>query len=331
MNNDEIKDFYKGKEILITGGTGSLGNILARKLLSEYKPKGIRIFSRDENKQFNMKHALELEGFISGYDFLLGDVRDEYRLELACKKVDYVIHAAAIKQIPIAETNPLECIKTNINGTTNVLRACLSQKIKKAILISSDKAVEAANLYGATKKIGECLFIQGNIYSGLKGTKFSVVRYGNVIGSRGSFIPIIKKCIKNNKTIPITHFEMTRFWITLNQAADLVLKCLAISKGGEIFVPKLPSTLIKDIIYALDQNAQLIEIGIRKGEKLHECLISNEELRHLKHYDDNLFIIAPNILDPYNYNDFKKYLSSDCLIHYPGLDDEQILKLINEK
>lgn len=326
MNNDGIKDFYKGKEILITGGTGSLGNILVRKLFSEYEPKGIRIFSRDENKQFNMKHALESEGFLTGYDFLLGDIRDEYRLELACKRVDYVIHAAAIKQIPIAEKNPLECIKTNVNGTANVLRACLSQNVKKAIITSSDKAVEAANLYGATKKIGECLFTQGNVYSGLEGTKFSVVRYGNVIGSRGSFIPTIKKCIKNNKPVPITNLNMTRFWITLNQAANLVLECLAMAKGGEIFIPKLPRTKIIDIIYALDENAQLIEIGIRKGEKLHECLMSKEETLHLESIQDDIFILVPEIKNKEMTN---KYTSEECLNFNP--DYERILRLINEK
>lgn len=258
--------------VLITGGTGSFGQAFTRYLLSFKKPPTIRIFSRDEYKQYQMQQELPSPKL----RFLLGDVRDKERLMRAMDGVDLVIHAAALKHIPAAEYNPFEPIKTNILGTQNVIEACLNTGVKKALLISSDKAAHPVNLYGATKLCAEKLFVQGNVYSSKKKTKFSVVRYGNVLGSRGSVVPLFKKQ-KANGWLTITHRDMTRFWITLDQACKFVVKMLALMKGGEIFVPKLPSVKVVDLARAISPRAKLKVTGVRPGEKLHETLITEEE------------------------------------------------------
>lgn len=266
------------KEILITGATGTLGNYLVREILTEYSDiKGLRLLSRDENKQFHMANKLKSEGLPHKYAFLIGDVRDQARLELACHGVDYVIHAAAMKQIPTAETNPIEAVKTNVIGAINVIGACLAESVSKCMFISTDKAVHPANLYGATKMAAERLFVQGSVYTGGHRTAFSVCRYGNVIGSRGSFIPTMIKRIESGQELAVTDRQMTRFWIKPQDAVKFVLRCLMLSEGGEIFIPKMVSAYLVDMAKSIDVNVQIEETGMRRGEKLHELLVSEEE------------------------------------------------------
>ena len=267
--------FLKNKTIMITGGTGSFGQECTKFLL-QYNVKKVIIYSRDELKQFEMSNKFNS----SKIRFFLGDVRDLDRLKLATKKVDILIHAAALKQVPAAEYNPMECIKTNIYGAENVIGACIENNVKKIVALSTDKAANPANLYGATKLCSDKLFISANSLSGSANTKFTVVRYGNVIGSRGSVLPYFKSLIqKNVKSLPITDERMTRFWLTLDYGVKFVLNSMDMMKGGELFVPKTPSIKIIDLVKALDKNIKYHTIGIRPGEKLHEVLCPEDSAR----------------------------------------------------
>ncbi len=291
---------FKNKIILITGGTGSFGNACAKHLYKKHRPKKIIIFSRDELKQYEMQNSLSRDGYnIDKFRFFIGDVRDRARLNLAFNDVDFVIHAAALKQIPAAEYNPQECINTNINGASNVIFASLEQGVKKVIALSTDKASSPINLYGATKLASDKLFVSANMLGGKKySTRFSVVRYGNVLNSRGSVIPFFKKLIKIKKTsLPITDPKMTRFFISLHDGIKFVLNSFERMQGGEIFIPKLPSCYIKDIAKALSPKTKLKIIGIRPGEKLHESLCSTEE-SHLTIEFRNHYVIEPTIWEP---------------------------------
>lgn len=276
-----------GKSVLITGGTGSLGKRLVKKLLAEHRPKKIIILSRDELKQ----HEMAIRFKDDSLRFFIGDVRDRERLNRAFNGVDYVIHAAALKQVPAAEYNPYEFIKTNVLGAQNVIDAAVDAGVKKVIALSTDKAANPINLYGATKLCSDKLFIAGNSYAGSQPTRFSVVRYGNVVGSRGSVIPLFKK-LKKSGVLPVTDTEMTRFWITIEQGAEFVLQSLHSMHGGEIFVPKIPSASIVDVARAIAPDAKIDVVGIRPGEKLHEVLISEENGRETLEYD-GYFVIQP--------------------------------------
>lgn len=262
--------------ILITGGTGSLGNAIVEKLLEQTSARRIAIFSRDELKQFNMKLKFKNNERLRWF---LGDVRDEKRLKLALHGVDYVIHAAALKQVDTGEYNPMEFIKTNIYGSQNLIEASIYSGVKKVVALSTDKASSPINLYGATKLTADKLFIAANNYSFDRGTTFSVVRYGNVMGSRGSVIPLFKELAKINKPIPVTDFRMTRFWISLDQAVDFIFESLEIMQGGELYVPKIPSMKILDLARAISPKVKIEEIGMRPGEKLHEEMISADDSR----------------------------------------------------
>jgi UDP-N-acetylglucosamine 4,6-dehydratase len=277
--------------ILLTGGTGSFGTALIRHLLSNKKFKGIiRVFSRDEFKQYQLQQKYPDDLRLR---YLIGDVRDVRRLSRAVNGADVVIHAAALKQIPIAEYNPFEVIKTNILGSQNVVESALDGGIPRTLLISSDKAVHPVNLYGATKLAAEKLFVQGNVYRGRRKVMFSVARYGNVLGSRGSVVPLFLKQKKTN-ALTITHKDMTRFWITLPQAADFVIAVLRSMDGGEIFVPKLPSVKIMDLARVIAPDARLKFTEIRIGEKLHEELIAFEESDRCK-VEKNHYILIPQV------------------------------------
>lgn len=277
--------------ILITGGTGSFGKRCVKTLLERYQPKKIIIYSRDELKQFEMAQVYNSP--IMRY--FIGDVRDRDRLMLAMRGVDYVIHAAALKQIPAAEYNPMECIKTNIHGASNVIDAALAQDVKKIIALSTDKAANPINLYGATKLASDKLFVAANNIAGAGSTRFSVVRYGNVVGSRGSVVPFFQKLLREGaKELPITDLRMTRFWITLQQGVDLVLKSFARMQGGEIFVPKLPSMKITDLAAAMAPSLPLKVVGIRPGEKLHEVMCPADDYHLTLEFADH-FVIRPTI------------------------------------
>lgn len=276
-----------GKTILVTGGTGSFGRKFIEKAL-KHEPKAIRVFSRDELKQFNMAQEIKDDRV----RYFIGDIKDKSRLYRAMQGVDIVVHAAALKQICACEYNPMEAVKTNIIGTSNVLEAAMDNKVEKALFISTDKAVNPSNLYGATKLAAEKLFIQANSYSGQKGTKFSCSRYGNVIGSRGSVIPLFLNQAKEGE-FTITDQNMTRFLISLEQGVDFVIGCLERMIGGEIFIPKLPSCRIMDIAKAIDSNARIRIVGVRAGEKVHEALLTAEEVRHTKEFD-NYFVVEPS-------------------------------------
>ena len=278
-----------GASILVTGGTGSFGKVFVRRLLAEHRPARVIVYSRDELKQHEMAQRLgqkELRYFI-------GDVRDLARLERALKGVDFVVHAAALKQVPTAEYNPIECIKTNVFGAENVINACLDQGVRKVIALSTDKAVSPINLYGATKLCSDKLFIAANHLAGKGGTCFAVVRYGNVIGSRGSVVPFFKECSKTGK-LPITDPRMTRFWIRLEDGADFVMRALGMMHGGEIFIPKIASMRITDLATAICARCKQETVGIRPGEKLHELLITRDDARHTLNFD-SFFIIQPAV------------------------------------
>ncbi|WP_261545147.1 UDP-N-acetylglucosamine 4,6-dehydratase (inverting) [Campylobacter lari] len=282
---------FNGKSILITGGTGSFGKTYTKTLLQKYKPKKIIIYSRDELKQFEM--AREFNDTCMRY--FIGDVRDKERLSIAMKDVDFVIHAAAMKHVPIAEYNPMECIKTNIHGAQNVIDACLENNVEKCIALSTDKACNPINLYGATKLASDKLFVAANNIAGNSHTKFSVTRYGNVVGSRGSVIPFFKKLINEGaKELPITDERMTRFWISLEDGVNFVLNNFAYMHGGEIFVPKIPSMKIVDLAKTMAPNLAHKIIGIRAGEKLHEIMISSDD-SHLTYEFENYYAISPSI------------------------------------
>ena len=282
-----------GKTILITGGTGSFGNHFTDYVLQHYKPKKIIIYSRDEFKQFQMRNRLMEHDAVMRY--FIGDVRDEARLHRAFEGVDYVIHAAALKQVPACEYNPNEAIKTNIHGAMNVIEAALDTGVKRVVALSTDKAVNPVNLYGGTKLVSDKLFIAANSYSGYKDTRFSIVRYGNVAGSRGSVIPFFRSLVESGeRELPITDFEMTRFWITLEQGVRLVIKALGESKGGETFIAKIPSFKITDLAKAILPDGVLKEVGIREGEKLHEVMITKEDSLYTYEYDQH-FIVYPHM------------------------------------
>jgi UDP-N-acetylglucosamine 4,6-dehydratase len=274
--------------ILITGGTGSFGQKFTEVLLNEYNPKAIRIFSRGELLQEEMRRKFKDD---SRLRFLIGDVRDHDRVYRAMNGVDIVVHAAALKQVPTCEYNPIEAVRTNIEGTVNVVNAAIDNGVIKAFAISTDKAVHAINLYGATKLVMERLFIQANVYTGERRCKFSCVRYGNVIGSRGSVIPLFFQQKKDN-LITITDEKMTRFWITLEQGVRFVIDCIQRMQGGEVFVPKIPSTHITDLAEVIAPKAKREIVGIRPGEKLHEILVPEEEAKHSREFD-KYFIIEP--------------------------------------
>ena len=282
--------FLKNKTIMITGGTGSFGQMCTKFLLKQNIKKLI-IFSRDELKQFEMSNKFNN----SKLRFFLGDVRDRHRLELATKQVDILIHAAALKQVPAAEYNPMESIKTNIYGAENVISASIENNVKKIIALSTDKAANPANLYGATKLCSDKLFVNANNLSGSSDIKFAVVRYGNVVGSRGSVLPYFKSLIqKNVKSLPVTDKRMTRFWITLDRSVKFVLDSINIMRGGELFVPKAPSIKIVDLVKALDQNIKYHIIGIRPGEKLHEVLCPEDSTRDTIEFK-NYYLIRPSL------------------------------------
>ena len=282
--------------ILITGGTGSFGKCFVENIFKEYSPKKVIVYSRDEYKQFKMKNKFAEILSPEQQDklrFFIGDVRDKERLYRAFKGVDYVVHAAAMKQVPACEYNPFEAIKTNIHGAQNVIDAALDRGIKKVVALSTDKAVNPINLYGGTKLVSDKLFISAGAYSGENGTVFSIVRYGNVAGSRGSVIPFFKNILEQGlKELPITDMRMTRFWITLEEGVSLVLKALKESKGGETYISKIPSFKISDLAIAMDKDCIIKEIGIREGEKLHEVMITKDDSRSTYEYDKH-YIIYP--------------------------------------
>lgn len=293
---------FDNKSILITGGTGSFGKKYVQTLLDRYKPKKIIIYSRDELKQFEMQQVFNDDCM----RYFIGDVRDQARLRRAMRGVDYVIHAAALKQVPAAEYNPMECIKTNIDGAENVIEAALDNEVEKVIALSTDKAANPINLYGATKLASDKLFVAANNISGGHKTTFSVVRYGNVVCSRGSVVPVFQKFIDEGKDhIPITHEEMTRFWISLQQGVDFVLKNFKRMVGGEIFVPKIPSIKITDLATAMAPELPQKIIGIRPGEKLHEVMCPSDLSFDTYEYSDH-FVIAPGIRFNNSSNDFTK-------------------------
>ena len=312
---------WDNKAVLVTGGTGSFGKKFVRILLKEYNPKKVIIYSRDELKQFEMR--------TNGFDhpnirWFIGDVRDEQRILRAMNGVDIVVHAAALKQVPACEYNPMEAVKTNISGAQNVINAALDAKVSRVLALSTDKAVNPVNLYGATKLCAEKLFVQSNAYSGQQSTRFSCVRYGNVVGSRGSVIPLFMKQ-RESGTITITDPRMTRFWLTLEQGVRFVISCIERMVGGEIFVPKLPSMNIMDLAKAIAPKATIKEIGIRAGEKLHEALLSDQEPRHTFDTGD-MYVVAP--LHPWWTEDNMsagKLLGED--VSYNSHENEQVLTI----
>jgi len=287
-------DIFKGKAVLITGGTGSFGQRMVRQLLADGHTKRVIVYSRDELKQYEMSHAPG----IAGHDkmrYFIGDVRDRDRLEMGMRDVDIVIHAAALKQVPAAEYNPFEFVATNIIGAENVVQAALRAGVDKVIALSTDKAANPINLYGATKLASDKIFIAGNNLAGSCGTRFSVVRYGNVVGSRGSVIPFFQKLIDEGADhLPITDERMTRFWITLKQGVDFVTDCLNRMHGGELFVPKIPSMHITDLAHAMAPDLPHKIVGIRPGEKLHEIMITQDDARNTAEVE-NGYVIKPPI------------------------------------
>ncbi len=291
---------FDQKTILITGGTGSFGHKYVQTLLARYKPAKIIIYSRDELKQYEMQQKYNADCM----RYFIGDVRDEQRLIRAMRGVDFVIHAAALKQVPAAEYNPMECIKTNINGAENVINAAIENSVEKVIALSTDKAANPVNLYGATKLASDKLFIAANNISGGSKPRFSVVRYGNVVGSRGSVVPFFEKLRDSGADhLPVTHLEMTRFWISLQGGVDFVLKNFSRMLGGEIFVPKIPSIRIVDLAKSIAPHLPVKEVGIRPGEKLHEMMCPGDMSYNTYEYDDH-YVIAPSIQFSNRSNDF---------------------------
>ncbi len=285
---EPISEFLRDKVILLTGGTGSFGRHFTKVLLDRFDFKALRIFSRDELKQFEMRAQLSNTDRIR---FLIGDVRDPGRLSRAMEGVDVVVHAAAMKQVPACEYNPFEAVKTNILGAQHVIDASIDHQVRRVIALSTDKAVSPANLYGATKHCAEKIFVQGNSYAGGRATRFSCVRYGNVLGSRGSVVPLFLKQ-RQSGVLTVTDESMTRFWLTLEQAVQFVLGRMTQMYGGEIFVPRLPSMKITDLAKAIAPECAIECVGIRPGEKLHESMIAEDESRHTLEYED-LFTIMP--------------------------------------
>ena len=282
---------FNNKSILITGGTGSFGRQYVKTLLANYQPKRLVIYSRDELKQYEMQQDFDAPCM----RYFIGDVRDKDRMTQAMRDVDFVIHAAALKQVPAAEYNPMECIKTNIHGAENVIAAAIANNVEKVIALSTDKAAAPINLYGATKLASDKLFVAANNMVGQGRTRFSVVRYGNVVGSRGSVVPFFKKLVAEGaESIPITHPEMTRFWITLPMGVAFVLKNFQRMHGGEIFIPKIPSVRIMDLATAYAPNTPTKDVGIRPGEKLHEVMCPTDDSYHTYEFEDH-YVIAPSI------------------------------------
>ena len=282
---------FDNASILITGGTGSFGRAFVRKMLQDYRPRRLIVYSRDEFKQFEMQQEFDAPPM----RFFLGDVRDEPRLAMAMRGVDYVVHAAALKQVPAAEFNPMECVKTNVMGASNVLAAAMANDVKKVIALSTDKAANPLNLYGATKLCADKIFVAGNNLVGQGRTRFSVVRYGNVVGSRGSVVPLFKKLVREGASeIPITDPRMTRFWITLDQGVNFVLNSFARMRGGETFVPQIPSARITDMAEALAPGIPQKIVGIRPGEKLHEIMCPADDSRLVLAYPQH-YVIQPSI------------------------------------
>ncbi|MEO5801957.1 MAG: UDP-N-acetylglucosamine 4,6-dehydratase (inverting) [Verrucomicrobiota bacterium] len=282
---------WQDKVVLVTGGTGSFGKKFTEILLRDYRPKKLIIFSRDELKQHDMRQQFPETANLP-LRFFIGDVRDRERLERAFHGVDIVVHAAALKQVPACEYNPFEAILTNVMGAKNIIDAAIDQNVKKVLALSTDKAVNPVNLYGATKLCSEKLFVQGNAYSAATGTRFSCVRYGNVVGSRGSVIPLFEQQRKNGK-LTITDPRMTRFWITLDQGVRFVINAIEKMHGGEVFVPKIPSMNIMDLAKAVAPECKIENTGIRPGEKLHEVLVSEDEARNTVELDDMFVVLQP--------------------------------------
>ena len=281
-----------GKAILITGGTGSFGQKMAETLLAAYAPRRLVVFSRDEYKQIEMERRLPVREH-PALRYFIGDVRDQDRLRMAMRGIDIVLHAAALKHVPTAEYNPIECIHTNVLGAENVIKAAIDAGVEKIVALSTDKAANPVNLYGASKLAADKLFIAGNALAGAEGTRFSVVRYGNVVGSRGSVVPLFRRLVAEGATeLPITDPRMTRFWITLQQGVDFVLSCLPLMTGGEIFVPKIPSMRLVDLARCLAPDLPHRTIGIRPGEKLHEVMITEDDSRTTKEIGDR-YVIEP--------------------------------------
>jgi UDP-N-acetylglucosamine 4,6-dehydratase len=306
-----ILDGLNDKSILITGGTGSFGRAFLAKLLSTAQPRRVVVFSRDELKQYEMQQHPRFSG-IEKLRFFIGDVRDYDRLHLAMRDIDTVIHAAALKQVPAAEYNPMECIKTNIHGAENVVRAAMERGVSKVIALSTDKAANPINLYGATKLASDKLFVAANNMAGRRRTIFSVVRYGNVVGSRGSIVPLFQRLIADGvDALPITDKRMTRFWITLAQGVEFVFSSLDRMVGGEIFVPKIPSVRIVDLASAMAPDKPLNIIGIRPGEKLHETMCPADDAHLTLEFHDH-FVIRPSI-------------------RFHHLDTDYILNLLGER
>jgi UDP-N-acetylglucosamine 4,6-dehydratase len=282
-----------GKTILVTGGTGSFGKHFAQAVMRRHRPKKLIIFSRDEHKQVEMSAGLGAQE-LEVMRFFIGDVRDEQRLEMAMNGVDVVIHAAALKHVPVAEYNPFECINTNVMGAENVVRAALRNNVSRVIALSTDKAVNPVNLYGASKLAADKIFVAANHLSGSRQTRFSVVRYGNVVGSRGSVLPLFQRLIADGaKSLPITDPRMTRFWITLEQGVNFVLSSLAIMAGWEVFVPKIPSMRVVDLAKVLAPELPQHVIGIRPGEKLHEVLLTEDDARCTFDLGDRYIVLPP--------------------------------------
>ena len=281
---------FNGKTILVTGGAGSFGKRFVKTVCKRYDPKKVIVYSRDEAKHFELRAELDTPSL----RMFIGDVRDASRLNQAMRDVDFVVHAAALKQVPAAEYNPMECLKTNVHGAENVINAALANDVPKIVALSTDKAANPINLYGASKLAADKLFVAGNNVSGGHPTRFSVVRYGNVVGSRGSVVPFFKNRLEQGRELPITDEKMTRFWITLQQGVDFVLRSFERMQGGEIFVPKLPSMRILDLVAALDPRAPTRMIGIRPGEKLQEVLCPADDSHLVLEFDDH-YVIRPSI------------------------------------
>jgi UDP-N-acetylglucosamine 4,6-dehydratase len=280
------------KAVMVTGGTGSFGKHFVKTVIDTYKPRRLVIFSRDELKQYEMQQMFPMERY-PFMRYFIGDVRDRDRLELAMRDIDYVIHAAALKQVPTAEYNPFECIRTNVFGAENVVSAALRRNVRKVIALSTDKAANPVNLYGASKLASDKIFVAANNLAGADGTKFAVVRYGNVFGSRGSVVPFFQKLMADGAdTLPITDDRMTRFWITLTQGVNFVLSSMEMSRGGEIFVPKIASTTITDLATLLAPKLEQKIVGIRPGEKLHETMIPADDSRWTVEIEDRYVILA---------------------------------------
>lgn len=325
-----MKNIFQNKVVLVTGGTGSFGRKFVEIVLKKYKPKKLIIFSRDELKQSEMQHIFHDPCL----RYFIGDVRDKERLHRAFHGVDIVIHAAALKQVPAAEYNPFEVVKTNIIGAENIINVAIDNGVEKVLALSTDKAVNPINLYGATKLCAEKLFVSGNSYSGDAKTRFSVARYGNVVGSRGSVVPLFLR-LKDKGVLPITDKKMTRFWITLEDGVEFVMNCINVMKGGEIFVPKIPSMSIMDLAKTIAPNSKYKFVGIRPGEKIHETLLTEDEARRSLEFKD-FYIIEPDFPWWGNANhkggkSLKEGFKYSSDINKDWLDETQLRKILKLK